>query len=574
MRNGTARRLKKVATAQCDFARLRERGDYVYVDKTDMLARLAMKDPDAIYFIARPRRFGKSLMLSTFKCMFEGRKELFRGLKIMKSGWDWKQTFPVIDLDMQEYKASTPEDLESALYGKVKSLARKHRLSLEWERLRNSGQAFKAYLEALGKKGRFVVLVDEYDVPLQGFLGTPEIEKVRGILHDFYSAFKSNVGSIRFLMMTGVSKFTKLSVFSSLNNLKDLTIEDGRSAALLGYTHDELKTYFSGHIAVLGRQLGQSPEKTYEDLLGWYDSYRFTPYSEAQVVNPVALGQAFEFGHLGAYWSQTGMPTLILERLDAASRRPDQLSDIEARLRDLDVCDARDLPWLPLLYQAGYLTIKDVTWETSAEEGDDVPRPVMTLGIPNNEVRDALNGQWWQTLMKMDERDFKALVKVAETQIAAGDIDGLICETLYQLYAKLPPTWTPKTEQDAKRYFLLFMEMAGARMQPERPSARGFADAVIETKKGVWIFEFKFNRSAASAIRQIRVRGYADAYASKVASKVGKIGGGGERKNRPLSTSTSSLHLPITLVGIKFDSKRKNIEVPKFEPAFADNNLK
>ena len=534
-------RLKGVATAQWDFAQLRKRDAFVYVDKTDMLARLAMKDPDAIYFIARPRRFGKSLMLSTLKCMFEGRKELFRGLKIMKSGWNWKKKYPVIMLDMQNLKSTTAAGLSKNLLGAVCSINRQFGLRTACKNCDDVGEAFSECLRALAaKKGRFVVLVDEYDVPLQGFLGKPELETVRGILHDFYSAFKSNVGSIRFLMMTGVSKFTKLSVFSSLNNLADLTINYGDYAALLGYTHDELKVYFCGHVAALGQRLGKTPDETYRSLLSWYDSYRFSPYSETQVVNPVALGEAFNAGALSSFWSQTGMPTLILERLQASSVRPDQLSSVVARPNDLDVCDARDLPWLPLLYQAGYLTIKDVTWETTDEEGGDVPRPVMTLGIPNFEVRDTLNGQWWKTLMQMDEQDFKALVHVAEKQIAAGDIDGLISETLYQLYAKLPPTWTPKTEQDAKRYFLLFMEMAGARMQPEKPSARGFADAVIETRKVVWIFEFKFNRSAASAVRQIRDRGYAEPY-----RKVG---------------------LPVTLVGIKFDPKRKNIVLPAFEP--------
>jgi len=223
------------------------------------------------------------------------------------------------------------------------------------------------------------------------------------------------------------------------------------------------------------------------------------------------------------------------------------------------VCDATDLPWMPLLYQAGYLTIKDVEWRLFEACGDD-PQPVLTLGIPNNEVRYTLSGQWWKTLMKMDERDFRALVRVAERQIADGDIQGLVVETLYQLYAKLPPTWTPKTEQDAKRYFLLFMEMAGARMQPERASARGFADAVVETEKGVWIFEFKFNRSAASAIRQIRDRGYADAYVDAMVSIASR-----KKRRRPFSNSNSKLQLPITLVGIKFDPKIRNIALPKFE---------
>ena len=529
--------LRNVATAQWEFAELREKDDYVYVDKTDMLARLAMREKDALYFIARPRRFGKSLMLTTLRCMFEGRRKLFRGLKIMKTGWDWKKTYPVILINMQTFKSPTPEGLEKSLYGGVRAIARQFGLRIRWKDCPDSGTAFTRTLEALGKRGRFVVLVDEYDVPLQGFLGKPELETVRQILHDFYSAFKSNVGAIRFLMMTGVSKFTKLSVFSSLNNLTDLTIQNGAYAALLGYTHDELKDCFAGHVAQLGERIGVSPEEAYRGLLAWYDSYRFSPYSDVRVINPVALGHAFNFGHFGSFWSDTGMPTLILERLQAGSMRPDQLNDIVARPSDLDVCDAMELPWLPLLYQAGYLTIKDVEWETSDEEGGNVPRPVLKLGIPNFEVRDALKGQWWTSLMKMRESDFTALVRVAERQVASGDVDGLL-GTLFGLYAKLPPTWTPKNEADAKRYFLIFMEMAGARMRPEKPGYRGYADAIVETKKFVWVFEFKYQKSAKAAIRQIREKGYADAYK-------------GDKR-------------PVTLVGVNLRLSKRNIDEPLF----------
>ena len=529
--------MKPIATANYDFEGLIQ-GGYVYVDKTDMLWKLASNERDAVYFISRPRRFGKSLMLSTLKYLFQGRKDLFKGLKIEKKKWDWSKTYPVIDLNMSDYD-QTPgrEAFREALCDDLES--RLDAAKIPYKKGASAPVLFKELIKGLAAaspEGKVVVLVDEYDHPLGGLLDNPKaLRAMRREMHGFYSTLKNNVGIIRFMMMTGVSKFTKLSVFSGLNNLSDLTMTPPDYAALLGYTVKEIETVLAPHLKTFARKQRIPQEKAIDLLCGWYDSYRFSPYSGVRVLNPVAVGKALPTGILMNYWSKTGMPTLILERLQASDMKPDAIDDVYVRMEDLDVCDAEELPWKSLLYQSGYLTIKKVHW--TEKDGHHVEG--LTLGMPNREVRESLKSLWWRQLMKIDEKDFVALVDVAKRQVAEGNVDVLTNETLFSLYAALPSTWQVKNEAEAKRYFQLFMKMLGAEVRTEQASARGYADAIVETKKAVYVFEFKFNKSAKAAIRQIREKGYADAY------KVGKR--------------------PVTLIGINFSSKKRNIDEPLME---------
>ena len=532
--------MKPIATDNYDFERL-VTGGYAYVDKTDMLWKLANGKNGTLFFISRPRRFGKSLMLSTLKYLFQGKKKLFKGLKIEKKRWNWSQTYPVIELNMSDF------DKEGTREGFVRSLTTTLQERLEKEEIPYKksdapGLLFDRLIKGLAaaNKGdkRVVVLVDEYDHPLGGLLDDRRtLRAMRREMHGFYSTLKNNVGVIRFLMMTGVSKFTKLSVFSGLNNLTDLTIENPQYAALLGYTRKEMETYFHRHVAAMARKMKCDYKTAFKSLLFWYDSYRFSPFSTKRVLNPVAVGKAIPSGILINYWSKTGMPTLILERLQACDKRPDNIDGVTATLDDLDVCDAEDLPWVSLLYQSGYLTIKGVEWYHPAN--DPARHPRMTLGVPNMEVRESLKALWWKQLMKIEERDFTALVDVAKRQLAEGDVRMLVGKTLYSLYASLPPTWRVKSEADAKRHFQLFMKMLGANVQAEEASAFGNADAIVETRKAVYVFEFKFNKSAKAAVRQIREKGYVDAYK-------------GDKR-------------PVTLVGINFSARKRNIDEPLIE---------
>ena len=526
--------MEKITTDIYSFENLRK-GGYVYVDKTDLLWRLAADREGRQFIISRPRRFGKSLMLSTLKCIFEGRRELFKGLKIEKKRWDWKKTYPVVMLDMSKVKGETPDELKASLHSVVDGIAATFGLKVPQKK--PVGTRFGLALDALAaKNGEYVVLIDEYDVPLQGFFGDrPALLRVRQIMHDFYINLKNHSGDIRFLMMTGVTKLTKMSVFSGLNHLNDLTMKRREYAALLGYTPKEIAVFFPGRLDALAKKHGTDRKGALRKLLDWYDSYRFSPDTTARVCNPISIGQALQSGNLKSYWVGTAVSTLVMERIAAAGKTPADFEGCTATVEELDLCEATELPAKSLMYQSGYLTIKGL----SKTEVDEIGNPKLVLGAPNHEVRGAIRAGWFDGFLKVPAGEFDALVEVAKGQIATGDLQGLLYDSLFALYAKIPPTWRVKDEAEAKRYFLLFMQMVGANPQPECASLRGYADAIIETRKFVWVLEFKFNKSANAAVRQIREKGYADRYK-------------GDKR-------------PVTLVGINFRTAKRNIDEPKVE---------
>lgn len=528
--------MEKIATDIYSFQNLRRDG-FVYVDKTDLLWRLASLKDGRQFFISRPRRFGKSLMLSTLKCLFEGRRDLFKGLKIEKKRWDWTRTYPVVLLNMADVVGETTTAIQENLVDLVDGLV--HSFALENVKKVSSpgrylGNFFKALAEA---KGEFVVLVDEYDVPLQGFLGNrAALTRVRKLMHDFYIQLKNNEMNIRFLMLTGVTKLTKVSVFSGLNHLTDLTMKRAQYATLLGYMPKEIEAFFPNRLDALARKLKTDRKGALKELLAWYDSYRFSNMSTARVCNPISIGQALATSSLQSFWVGTAVATLVMERIAAAGKTPADFEGCTATVDELDLCEATELPAKSLMYQSGYLTIKGL----SKTEKDEIGNPKLILGAPNHEVRGAIKAGWFDSIVKVPSTEFEALVNVARRQVVSGDLRRLIGESLYRIYAKIPPEWRIRSEADVKRHFRLFMEMLGAKVAAEEGSAFGYADAIIETKKFVWVFEFKFNKSTKTAVAQIREKGYADPYAGD---------------NRP-----------VTLIGINFNTRKRNIDEPIFEP--------
>ena len=526
--------MEKITADISSFETLRKDG-FVYVDKTDLLWRLASSREGRQFFISRPRRFGKSLMLSTLKCLFEGKRELFKGLRIEKKRWDWKKTYPVVMLNMAEVGASTVEKLRENLSDMVDGLSSAFGLG-SVRKVSEPGKYLGNFLEELAKaKGQFVVLVDEYDVPLQGFFGDRKsILAVRKMMHDFYVQLKNNQDNVRFLLLTGVTKLTKVSVFSGLNHLNDLTMDQPAYAGLLGYAPKEIETAFPKRLDALARRLKTDRRGALRRLLDWYDSYRFCPDSRVRVCNPISIAKALSLSKLDSYWVKTAVSTLVMERMEAAHKSPADFEGCTATKSELDLCDALELPVKSLMYQSGYLTIKGL----SKTEVDEIGNPALVLGAPNHEVRGALKAGWFDHFVKMPATEFEALVDVAKKQLVTGDVRALVGESLYRIYAKIPPEWKIRNEADAKRHFRLFMEMLGAKVAAEEASAFGYADAIIETKAFVWVFEFKFNKSAKAAIRQIRDKGYAAAYT-------------GDRR-------------PVTLVGINFRNQKRNIDEPLF----------
>ena len=544
--------MEKITTDISTFENLRKDG-YVYVDKTDLLWRLVSSREGRQFFISRPRRFGKSLMLSTLRAIFEGRSDLFKGLKIEKHDYDWKH-YPVVMLNMADVVAPTVDKLRENLSSMVKGLIRGFELE-GVDIVSEPGMTLGNFLKALaakaererveeerkkgvGKSGRgqgLVILVDEYDVPLQGFFGDRKsLLAVRKMMHDFYLALKNNQDGIRFLMLTGVTKLTKVSVFSGLNHLTDLTMERKEYAALLGYTPKEIAAFFPRRLDALAKRLKTDGKGALRQLLDWYDSYRFSPESTARVCNPISIGKALAARSIRNYWAKTASASLVMERIAASGKTPDDFEGCTATVDELDVCDALTLPVKALMYQSGYLTIKKVIGEANG-----IDEQKLVLGVPNREVRSAIRSGWFDSIVKVPATEFDALVDVAKKQVAAGDLRALVGESLYRIYAKIPPEWRIRSEADVKRHFRLFMEMLGAKVAAEEGAAFGYADAIIETRRFVWVFEFKFNKSAKRAVRQIREKGYVDQYK-------------GDRR-------------PVTLVGINFRTAKRNIDEPVFE---------
>ena len=529
--------MKMPTTGVFDFEKLILGGKGKYIDKTALLYKLC-NDADQQLFISRPRRFGKSLMLSTLKAMFEGRRELFKGLAIDKLPWEgWKTPTPVYSFTMASATGGTYEEFRMALRGLVKDLC--GQCDREYDDDTTVEANFDAFLHAAAAKsptGQIVVLIDEYDEPIAGFLGDIKtLKRVRKTLHDFYEKLKNNSPHIRLLMMTGVTKLTKLSVFSGLNHLTDLSMDE-RFATLFGYTPKELDGPLRENVEAFGAKNGMAFKAAKAAFLEWYDGYRFSPQSEKRVCNPVTLGKALKSGKLESYWEATGKATLIIDRIEKAGKMPTDLENVPADYLTLDVCDAETLPMEALLYQGGYLTIKEVV---PGENKDDPDSYI--LAPPNREVRDALKRGYLSQVMGLKEKPFDTILDRAKRQIVASDWKGLLLESLFGLYASVPPDWRIKNEAEAKRYFQLFATMAGANPQPEVATFYGYADAVIETPEAVCVFEFKYAKSAKAAIRQIRERGYADKWI------------GGKR--------------PVTLVGINFNPRKRNIDLPIIELA-------
>ena len=519
-------------TGVFDFPRLILDGEGKYVDKTDLLYQLASPKADAQLFISRPRRFGKSLMLSTLKAMFEGRRELFRGLSVDSLPWEgWEKPQPVYSFTMSSAVGETYEQFHEQLERLVRNLCAQ--AGVEYVGGGAVSGQFDDFLAAAAKKsptGQIVVLIDEYDEPVAKFLDDLEtLRRVRSTLHDFYEKLKVNSGTIRFLMMTGVTKLTKLSVFSGLNHLKDRTM-DPRFATLLGYTPEELDGPLRENVEDFAARNNMDFKAARKALLSWYDGYRFSPDSEAKVCNPVSLGYALETGRLANYWEATGRATMIVNRIRDAGEIPADLNGMAVDPMELDVCDAETMPLAALLYQGGYLTICDVD-----EDG------CLTLGIPNNELSKSLHDGFMRSVLGNGMENWNERRILTRRELRAKGVESLLKKNLMAAFAAVPHEWRIGDEREAKRYFLLFMKLIGADISGERQSARGRADAILKDKSGVYVFEFKYGKTAREALEQARGKDYAGPWLD----------------GDP----------PVFYVGVNYDPEKRGIDDPLVEAA-------
>ena len=500
--------LKPINTSIYDFPGL-IKGGYAYVDKTAQLYELVKPGADMLYYLPRPRRFGKSLMISTLKALFQGRRELFKGLAIERTDWDWeKEVYPVLHLDMSQVSSMCFEDFKSNLLNFLEARCRDADVPFDAKKTVEAN--FLNLLEGLARKspnGKYVLLIDEYDAPIAQLLdsdeGRAELPRVRKALHDFYIQAKSHCGDMRFLMVTGVSKFAKTSIFSAFNNPVDLTLE-ARVADLVGYTHEEMETYFHKHIQAFADANGLTYEDAFGDLLRRYDNYQFSPERLTKVVNPVSFGRALSNGVIRNYWESTAGSTLIFDALKAKNAAPVDFAKT-LRLKRLDAADALEAPVEALLYQGGYLTIdRRIDSET------------VVLKIPNEEVRDSLYDGYIARLFGRDFEldDFELTAEKSAQELAADELGAKFAALLKTAFAKIPHEWLDKDEKEVKRYFLAFMVFARAEVNSEEQHSLGRPDAVVKTEKAIYVVEFKYAQSAEAALVQCREKRYADAYAA------------------------------------------------------------
>lgn len=484
--------LRKLPIGIQTFEKLRE-GDYLYVDKTALVWRIASTETP--YFLSRPRRFGKSLLLSTFEAYFEGKKELFEGLAIADMEKEWK-TYPVFHLDLNAEKYDSPQALVEILSRQLTQWELKYGKGEDEETL--SGRFAGVIRRACEQSGRgVVVLVDEYDKPLlQALDDGALLDDYRKTLKAFYGVLKSSDRYLRFVFLTGVTKFAQVSVFSDLNQLNDISMKP-QYATICGITRQELEDTF---IPELNR-LAETNELTYEETLNkmtaLYDGYHFCEFAEG-VFNPFSVLNVFDGYKFSNYWFQTGTPTFLVELLKKSEYDLRTLIDgVEANASSFMEYRVDANNPIPLIYQSGYLTIK----------GYDKRFGNYLLKFPNDEVRYGFMDFLvpYYTSVVDDERGFYLGKFVRELE--SGDVDAFLTR-LQAFFADFPYELNEKTERHYQVVFYLVFKLMGQFTGAEVRSARGRADAVVKTPKYIYVFEFKLNGTAEQALQQIDEKGY------------------------------------------------------------------
>ena len=494
-----------------DFKSIREEG-YVYVDKTALV--YDMVSNGKIYFLSRPRRFGKSLLISTLKYYFLGEKELFKGLASDALEKEWKQ-YPVFHLDFNGSNFTDPQELERKVEAFV---ARGERLYGEAVDDLGVADRFAHVLHAAHEQTglRCVVLIDEYDKPLLDVLDTGKTVKAgnderslednhREILKGFYSVFKAADQDLQFVLLTGVTKFSQVSVFSGFNQPNDISMAP-KYDALCGVTTKELHTVFAEGISELAGSLGTTVEDMKRQLKRQYDGYHFSRMM-TDVYNPFSLLKAFDNQDIRDFWFQTGTPSYLLRLLDHCEENVNELVGRYYDAQEFVDYKADVEKPLPMIYQSGYLTIK----------GYDPDSRSFKLDFPNAEVTKGFVGLTAASYLKSQDSP-QTWILQAQRALKQGDVEQYR-ELLTSFLASIPySARRHENEREQERYFqytvyLLMRLMSVYTVYHEKQTSQGRADFIIETPKYVYIFEYKLNRPAAEAIEQIERKGYAREYA-------------------------------------------------------------
>lgn len=497
-------------------------GGYVYVDKTDLIYRLVTDGK--IYFLSRPRRFGKSLLVSTLEAYFRGRKDLFKGLAIDSLETEWAE-YPVFHIDFNGGNFVNSGELEKVI---EKFLADQECIYGRNPNSQDTGSRFKDILKAAHEKTgrRAVVLIDEYDKPLLDILDTGMTVEIggnrllqedhhRNILKGFYSVFKAADADLQFVLLTGVTKFSQVSVFSGFNQPKDISM-DGRYEALCGITEKELHRVFADAIKKLASKYKCGTEQMKEKLKKQYDGYHFSD-ELTDIYNPFSVLNVFDSNHIADYWFRTGTPTYLIRLL---SHTKENLNELTGRYYDpsqfIDYKADVEMP-LPMIFQSGYLTIKDC----------NLRRNTYLLDFPNNEVKKGFVSLVANSYLE-SKTDTKNWTQDVVDALEAGDLEQFR-KLLTSFLADIPYSMRRKeTERERERYFhytfYLLMRMVSVyTVYTEKQQSEGRVDCIVETPDYIYVFEFKLDGTAEEALQQIEDKGYSRPYETDV-RKLYKVG--------------------------------------------------
>ena len=479
---------------------------YVYVDKTDLVYKLTQEGK--IYFLSRPRRFGKSLLVSTLKNYFLGRKELFKGLAIDKLEKDWN-VYPVFHVDFNGSDFTQEGVLEKRLNGYVSDWEKKYGIDSQNNDLDLGGRFIKVLEAAHNQAGRrAVVLIDEYDKPILDVLDLNQQleDRHRNILKAFYSVFKGADEHLQFVLLTGVTKFSQVSVFSGFNQPKDISM-DARYETLCGITQEELESYFAEPIAEMAQDYRCDTDEMKLRLKKQYDGYHFSD-KMTDVYNPFSLLNAMDSQRIYDYWFRSGTPTYLIRLLSHFNENMNELTGKYYSMEEFVDYKADVEKPLPMIYQSGYLTIKDYNIDFNT----------FLLDFPNNEVKNGFLTMVASSYLKPKE-ETGGWIRDVVMAMRKGETDNL--KTLFTSFlSSIPYTMRRKEdEKERERYFqytfyLIMRLISVYTVYTEKVQSQGRVDCIVETPQYVYIFEFKLDGTADEALQQIEEKGYAREYDS------------------------------------------------------------
>lgn len=500
-----------------NFEKLRE-GGYFYIDKTALIYRMVKSG--SYYFLSRPRRFGKSLLISTLEAYFQGKKELFKGLAMEGLEKEWK-THPVLHLDLNIEKYDTLESLNNILNSNLE----------QWENLygrRDYEASFSLRFAGIIRRAceqtgqPVVILVDEYDKPMLQSIGNEALQReLRNTLKPFYGALKTMDKYIQFALMTGVTKFGKVSVFSDLNNLIDISM-DWQFVEICGITEQEIHHSLEDDIHELAQAQNLTYEQTLCELKNRYDGYHFAEDSVG-IYNPFSLLNTFFKMRFGSYWFETGTPTYLVELLKMHHYNLERMANEVADGDSLNGIDAADTDPIPVIYQSGYLTIKSY----------DPRFGTYRLGFPNIEVEEGFMRFLLPFYTHIEQRKSGFEVQKFVSEIESGDYNAFF-HRLRSFFSDVPYEMLREQEVHYQNVLFILFKLMGFYTQVEYHTSEGRVDLVLQTENYVYIMEFKLNGTAEEALKQINEKHYA----------------------RPFETDTRKVYK----IGINFSKKTRNID--------------